>query len=135
MRHIKEKHPQKWTKVIATDFEITKCSIDPNKTSATFTIPMPPGMCTSIENLKAKPIAKLVEEYTLHKLEWDEDNHDLVIPFSTMSSLFLPIVAKIGTVIEDVLQKPECKHVNQILLVGGFAESSLLFSEFEKRFA
>ena len=96
---------------------------------------MPLAMCTSIENLKGKPIAKLVEEYTLHKLEWDEDNQELVIPFSTMRGLFLPIVTKISTVIEDVLQKPECKHVNQILLVGGFGESSLLFSEFEKRFA
>ena len=135
MRDIKEKHPQKWTKVIATDFEITKYTVDPNITSATFTIPMPPAMCTSIENLKGKPIAKMVEEYTLHKLEWDEDNYDLIIPFSTMSGLFLPIVAKIGTVIEDVLQKPECKHINQILLVGGFAESPLLFSELKKWFA
>ena len=135
MRDIKQKHPLKWTKVIATDFENTKLMVDPNITSATFTIPMPPDMCTSIENLKGKSIAKMVEEYTLHKLEWDGDDHDLVVPFSTMSGLFLPIVAKISTVIEDVLQKPECKHVNQILLVGGFAESSLLFSEFKKRFA
>ena len=135
MRDIQVKHPQKWTKVIAMDFEITKYMVDPNIASATFTIPMPPGVCTSIENLKGKPIAKLVEEYTLHKLEWDEDNYELVIPFSTMSGLFLPIVAKISTVIEDVLQKPECKHVNRILLVGGFAESSLLFSEFKQKFA
>ena len=34
-----------------------------------------------------------------------------------------------------MLQKPECKHINQILLVGGFAESSLLFSEFKQKFA
>ena len=135
MRYIKEKHPLKWTKVIATDFEITKHMVDPSITNATFTIPMPPGMCTSIENLKGKPIAKLVEEYTLHKLEWDEDDHDLIIPFSTMSGLFLPTVAKISMLIEDTLQKPECKHINRILLVGGFAENCMLFSEFKKRFA
>lgn len=135
MSNIKEKHPQKWTRVIATDFEITKYMVDPDNTSVVFTIPLPPDMCTTIENLKDKPIAKLVEEYTLRKLEWDEDNHDLVIPFSTMSGLFVPIIAKISTAIEDVLQKPECKHIKQILLVGGFAESSLLFSEFKKRFA
>ena len=135
MRNIKEKRPQKWTKLIATDFEITKYMVDPDNPSASFTIPISPDLCTSIENLKDKSIAKLVEEYTQHKLEWDEDDHDLIIPFSTMSGLFSPIVAKISTVIEDVLQKPECKLVNQILLVGGFAESRLLFNEFEKRFA
>ena len=136
MQGIKEKHPQKWTRLIAAEFETTKYRVDPKNSSATFTVPFSSDLCTSIENLKDKSIAKLVEEYTQHscRVEWDSDDHDLVIPFSTMRDLFLPIVEKIGTVIEDVLQKPECKLVNQILLVGGFAESFLLFNEFEKRF-
>ena len=136
MQGIKEKHPQKWTKLIATEFETTKYRVDPKNSSATFTVPFSSDLCTSIENLKDKSIAKykLVEECTQDscRVEWDDDDHDLVISFSTMSDLFLPIVEKIGIVIEDVLQKPECKLVNQILLVGGFAESFLLFNEFEK---
>ena len=135
MKNIKEKHPQKWTRLIATDFEIAKYMVDPEKTHATFTVPISPDLCKSIEKLKDKTITTMVEEYAQHKLEWYEDDHELVIPFSTMSGLFLPIVAKISAVVEDVLQKPECKLVNRILLVGGFAESFLLFDEFAKKFA
>ena len=135
LERIKRKHPQKWTKLAATDFENAKYTVDPKNTHATCSIMIPSDLCTSIESVKGKSIAQLVGEYKQHKLEWDDEDSELVIPYSTMNSLFAPIMAKINAVIEDVLQKPECKLVNQILLVGGFAESHLLFSEFEKRFA
>jgi len=135
LKGIKTKHHQQWTKLLATDFEIAKCMVDPNNTHNVYTIQIPTGLCTSIERLKKKTITKLVEEYQQPKLKWDEDNNDLIIPFSTMESLFLPIVADISAVIEDVLQKPDCKQVDKILLVGGFAENHLLFSKFETRFA
>ena len=131
---IKRKYALKWTKLAATDFENAKYAVDPNNTHTPCTITLSPDLCSGIKNLKHKTVAQLVEEYKQHTLEWDEENNELIIPYSTMRSLFVPIIAKIGTVIEDVLQKSECKPINQILLVGGFAKSHLLFEEFEKRF-
>ena len=132
---IKRKFAQKWTKLAATDFENAKYAVDPNNTYIPCTIALSSELCSGIKNLKHKTVVKLVEEYKQHTLEWDEDNDELIIPYVTMKSLFLPIIAKIGTVIEDVLQKPECKPINQMLLVGGFAGSHFLFEEFEKKFA
>ena len=135
LEFIKRKFAQKWTKLAATDFENAKYAVDPDNTHTPCTIALSPDLCSGINNLKHKTVVQLVKEYKQHTLEWDEDNNELIIPYGTMKSLFLPIIAKIGTVIEDVLQKPECKLINQILLVGGFAGSHLLFEEFEKKFA
>ena len=135
LKGIKTKHPQQWTKLLATDFEAAKYSVDPKDTSGTFTLHFPTNLSTSIEKLKGKAVVKLVEEYRQHNLEWEEDNNELVIPFSTMKRLFLPIIDKIVAVIKEVLQKPECKEIDKIVLVGGFALSHLLFNEVESRFA
>ena len=135
LKGIKTKHPQQWTKLLATEFETAKYAVDPKDTNTTFTVHFPTILCTSIEKLKSKTVVELVEEYKENDLEWEDDNNELVIPFSTMKRLFSPIIDKIGEVIKDVLQNPDCKEIDKIILVGGFAVSYLLFSEIESRFA
>ena len=114
---IKRKYAQKWTKLAVTDFENAKYAVDPNNTHTPCTITLSPDLCSGIKNLKHKTVAQLVEEYKKHTVEWDEDDNELLIPYSTMRSLFIPIIAKIGTVIEDLLQKPECKPINEFCLL------------------
>ena len=132
---IKTSHPRQWSKLVSDQFEITKCSVNPKNPHEVFTIKFPPALCKTVETLKDKKISELVKEYKRHKVEWDDDENELVFPYSTMESLLLPVAANIEVVLTDVLDKPECKLVNKIVLVGGFAESSLLFNKIEKRFA
>ena len=134
---IKTNHPRQWSKLVSDQFEIAKRSVNPEKPHESFTIKFPPALCKTVETLKNKKILELITEYKRHKVEWDDDENELVLPYSTMESLFSPVATKIIAVLTDVLEKPECKFINKIILVGGFAESSLLFNkiEVEKRFA
>ena len=131
---VKKRHPRQWSKLISEQFEIAKCMIDPKKTHEMFTIKFPPALCRTIESLKNKTIPELIKQYRQHRVEWDEDENELVLPYGTMDSLVSPVATKIITVLNDVLQKPECQSVNKIVLVGGFVESSLLFSKIEGKF-
>ena len=132
---IKTKHPRQWSKLVSDHFEIAKCSVNPEKPHEVFTIKFPPALCKTVETLKDKKILKLIKEYKRRKVEWDDNENELVLPYITMESLFSPVATKIIMVLTDVLDKPECKFVNKIVLVGGFAESSLLFNKIEERFA
>ena len=132
---IKKRHPRQWSKLVSEQFEIAKCMIDPKKTYEMFTIKFPPALCKTIESLKNKSIPELIKVHWRHRVEWDEDENELILPYGTMDSLISPVATKIITVLTEVLQKPECKSVNKIVLVGGFVESSLLFSKVEGKFA
>ena len=131
---LKSKFPRPWIKLMYKEFEISKCQID-SKSPAPITITFPPKMLSYIAEKTGKDITQLVEEYTRHKVEWDEDDDGLVLPFSTVNSLFQPVVFQIIMAIKQVLKKPECQCVEKIILVGGFAESNILFEEIEKEFS
>ena len=132
---IKKKHPRQWSKLVSEQFEIAKCIIDPKKTHEVFTIKFPTALCRTIENLKNRTVPELIKAYRRHKVEWDDDENELILPYGTMDSLVSPVATKIVTVLTNVLQQPECQLVNKIVLVGGFVESSLLFSKIEGKFA
>ena len=80
---------------------------------------------------------QLVSEYKDHEIHWfkDEDEEGLVLLHSTLKSLFSPVICQIADAISEVFKKPECKAIDQILLVGGFAESDFLFHKIEKDFS
>ena len=135
LKSVKLKHPRQWSKVVSEEFEIAKCMVNPKKPYDVFTIKFPRNLCNTIEDLKGKPISELVKVYKRHNVEWDEGENDLILSYGTMDSLLSPVATKIITVLNDILQKPECELVNKIILVGGFAESCLLFSRIEEKFA
>ena len=132
---IKTRYPRQWTKLLLDEFEISKCKVDPKSPQDVFTVNLPSVLCKNIEALSRKSIQDMVEVYTRHDVEWDDDENALVLTYATMESLYSPVVAKLTTVIDLVLAKPECQPVDQILLVGGFAESNLLFNKLEKHFS
>ena len=135
LENVKIKHPRQWSKLIFEQFEIAKCMVNPRKTHDMSMISFPRNLCNTIEDMKGKPISELVKEYKRHNVEWDERENELILPYGTMDSLVSPVATKIMVIITDILQKPECKLVNKIILVGGFGESSLLFSKIEEKFA
>ena len=135
LKSVKIKHPRQWSKLVSEQFEIAKCMVNPKKTHDIATISFPRNLCKTIEDMKGKPISELVKEYKRHNIEWDENENELILSYSTMDSLISPVAAKIMVILADILQKPECKLVNKIILVGGFAESSLLFNKIEEKFS
>lgn len=132
---IKTRYPRQWNMLLLNDFEISKSKVDPKSPQDMFTVNLPSVLCRSIEALSSKSIQDMVEVYARHEVEWDDDENALVLTYATMESLYSPVIAKLATVIDVVLAKPECQSVDQILLVGGFAESNLLFNKIEEHFS
>lgn len=134
MGEIKTKYSKEWNKTIDT-FELAKTYVDPDETFVA-NITLPKKIYKYIEQKSGKTMEQLTKQYKNHKVEWDDDDDDkgLILPYTTMYSLFQPVISRISVVIKTVLQKPECSKVNEIILVGGFAASHLLFQEISSIF-
>ena len=131
---IKRKFARSWIKLLHKEFEHSKCRTDSNSPTA-ITITLHGKMLAYVEEKTGKKITQLVAEYSSYNLEWDDEDDGLVLPFSTVNSLFAPVISQIIMAIKQVLRKPECHCVEKILLVGGFAESNVLFEEVKKEFS
>ena len=123
---VKEKYARQWMKMVWSDFEESKCSVKPGETTITITVNIHKKICEEVQNRKGKSIESLVEAYKKKDVEWDP-GEGIVLPYSTICSLFRPTLAKITNLIDDVLLHSE--RIQMVLLVGGFAESPLLFDE------
>ena len=77
---------------------------------------------------------QLAKEYKDYKVEWNDKDNGLSLPYTTMYSLFQPVLSRINEVIKKVLQKSECNEIDEIILVGGFATSPLLSQEISSLF-
>lgn len=135
IRELKTNHSQKWIRLLYEDFENSKCC----NISDEITIIIPQKIINYVQDKTKKTLKQLVSEYKHHKVKYykdedDENEESLVLPLSTLNGLYTPIVCQITDIIGEVLKKPECKAIEQILLVGGFAESDFLFHEIERAF-
>ena len=124
---VKEKHARQWMKMVWSDFEESKCRIEPGQTTASITIRIHKAIREEVKKITKKSIESLVEAYKKRDVEWDSEDEGIVLPYSTICSLFKPTLAKITNLIDSVLLQNQL--VTMVLLVGGFAESPLLFDE------
>ncbi|XP_065885843.1 heat shock 70 kDa protein 12A-like isoform X2 [Dysidea avara] len=123
-----------WTKLIHEDFEASKLSLNPNDTTTPTTLEIHKKIRAEITQLTGKSMEQLIRNYNDKNVEWDDDESAIILRFNAMENLFKPVLNDINCLIKKVLEKPACRQVNQILLVGGFAESALLFRSIEKLF-
>ena len=134
IKKLKTKYYRQWFKFIHENFEFSKCCT----TSDEITLFMPPTIIKYIQKETGKSMEQLVSEYKSHEVQWftdDEEEESLILSLSTLKALYSPVICRITNVIGEVLKKPECKVIEHILLVGGFAESDFLFHEVEKTFS
>jgi len=135
---VKQKYPRPWTKMVQEDFELSKYSID-TSSQTPITVFLPLKIREFVENKTGKTMEELASEYKHHDVEWDDGGDEgedgVVLHFSAVNSLFSPVITQIIMAIKDVLRKPECQCVEKILMVGGFSESNILFSEVKKTFS
>ena len=124
---IKEKHSRHWMKMVWCDFEESKCAVKHGDKAATVTVGIHKKICEEVKNITGESMQSLVEAYKMKDVEWDDDG-GIVLPYSTIFGLYKPALTEITKLInDDVLSK--CEPIQMVLLVGGFAESSLLFDE------
>jgi len=123
-----------WTKLIFEDFEASKLSLNPDDTATPTTLVFHEKICTEIKQLTGKSMEQLVRNYNDKNVEWDGEESEPILHFTAMENLFKPVLNDINFLINKVLAKETCKHVNSVVLVGGFAESTLLFRNVENLF-
>ncbi|XP_065885763.1 heat shock 70 kDa protein 12A-like isoform X2 [Dysidea avara] len=123
-----------WAKLINDGFEAAKPLLDPDDASTPFTLVLHKNICNEIEKITGKSMEQLVKNYYNRNIEWDDDERAIVLHYRAMYNIFKPVLNDICSLITRVLAKPSCKQVNTILLVGGFAESALLFKTIKESF-
>ena len=126
---IKEKCSRYWMKMVWKTFEELKCSIQPGKEHESICIPIHKSIREEVQKVTEKSIEDLVAAYMKNTVEWDSNEDGVVLPYSTIYNLYKPTLFKITTLIKSILSKPSCRCITMVLLVGGFAESSLLYEE------
>ena len=131
-KRIKEKHARQWMKMVWSDFEASKCSVKAGDTNATITVAVHKSIRKEVKEVTGKNIESLVEAFKKNDVKWDENEDSIVLPYSTICSLYRPALANITNLIDGVLS--QC-NVEMVLLVGGFAESSLLFDKVKESVA
>ena len=122
---IKEKHARQWMKMVWSDFEASKCSVKAGDTKAEINVQIHKSIREEVKKATGKSMQSLVEAFRKNDVKWDSDEDSIVLPYSTICSLYRPALANITKLIDDVLS--QSGDVQMVLLVGGFAESSLLF--------
>ena len=132
---IKMTYAREWTKLISKEFEEAKHSFEANGTHQEFSIIMPEKLSRAIESIAKMTMTDLTNSYKEYNLTWDEEENALVLDYPTMARLFQPVVSEIIAWVEQSLTRPECRSIQTILLVGGFANSSFLFEEVKNEFA
>jgi len=135
MEEIKTTYAREWTKLVYKDFEESKKCFECNKPHQELSVTISERLTREVEKVTSQTMEELVADCKEYKLSWDADENALVLKYQTMIRFFQPVVSKILARIEQILVRSECKSVQTIVLVGGFAESSFLFEEVKDTFA
>ena len=123
---LKENCSVKWNIMINNDFEKSKLPVNPKKPRS-LTIGVPKVIRKEIYTITGKSLEDLVHAYNSKDVEWDEDEDAIVLHYPAVLQLFDPVLDKIYSLIDKLLTMQECQCITAVLMVGGFANSKLLF--------
>lgn len=126
---IKEKHSRYWLKMIWETFEMSKCSVLSGLDYKKSIIPIHRSIRHEVLKITGKTIEDLVAAYKKQPVDWDPDEDSIVLPYSTMHGLYNATLVQITAHANSILSKSSCRSITMVFLVGGFAESSLLYDE------
>lgn len=133
---LKKVHPREWTKLMG-QFELSK--IDDDQSERTINIPQ--KIKQFIEKKSKKLLKDLVEAYKSHDIEYangdDDDDDDaaaFVLPYSTLRTFLSFVIAGICEKIKETINNILGPKIEKIVLVGGFANCSLLQETVKQKF-
>ena len=133
-KKLKQNCAVQWILLINREFEEDKVTYDLNGVDTPMNLILHSKISTEIKNITDKTIEELIDDYGDENIEWDEDESAIVLNSCAVKRLFEPVLDDICELIKSVLLKQGCNEIKTILLVGGFAESSLLFERIEDLF-
>ena len=129
---LKENYSVHWNKMINDDFEASKLQVDPEK-PVPLTVDVAKPVRGRILKITGKNIEDLVQAYGNENIEWDNDDCAIVLNYPAILQLFTPVIDKIYSLINNVLTSNECQCITAVLMVGGFANSKVLFADIKAR--
>ena len=121
-----------WNKMINDDFEASKLQVDP-KSPVPLTVHVAKPIRKEISKITGKSIEDLVQGYKNKDIEWDDEDLAVVINYPAILQLFNPVIDKIYSLINNILTREYCQCISAVLMVGGFANSKVLFEEIKAR--
>ena len=128
---MKIEYPSEWTKLV-NDFENSKTSSN-DKTERTLDVPK--YIYTFIQEKCSKSMEELAKSYDTYEFTWDPDEGELIIPYSTLRTLFTSVIGGICEKIGETLQRcPKSSKIQTIILVGGFATCDILSTTIKTHF-
>ena len=129
---LKENCSVQWEKMMNNDFEGGKLCIDPED-PVPLTIDISKSIRDEISRITGENIEDLVQGYNNEDIEWDDEDDAIVLNYPAVLQLFNPVLDKIYSLINKVLTREDCQSITTVLLVGGFANSKLLFKNITTR--
>ena len=134
---LKKAHPREWTKLMG-QFEFSKKNDDQSDR----TINIPKKIKQFIEQRSKKLLKDLVEAYKSHDVEYangdddddDDDDADFILPYSTLRTFLSFVIAGICEKIKETINDIPGQKIEKIILVGGFANCSLLQETVKQNF-
>ena len=129
---LKQDHSVHWNKMINDDFEASKLQVDPEK-PVPLTVNVARPVRNRISKITGKTIEDLVKAYGNEDIEWDNEDRAIVLNNPAVLQLFNPVIDKIYSLINNVLTSNECQCITAVLMVGGFSNSKVLFTNIKAK--
>eukprot|EP00794_Sanderia_malayensis_P005264 gene5264-5930_t len=123
IERFKAKRPAGWVDLIIA-FESKKRTARPGGSSA-LNISLPYSFIDYYKKKKRSSVETAIKKFKNHDIKWSSQGMLRIAP-CVMEDLFNPVLRKITSHIQDLLDKPSLVNIQHLFLVGGFAESPLL---------
>ena len=129
---LKNNCPVHWNKMINDDFEASKLQVDPQQ-RVPLTVDVPKPIRKEISKITGKNIEDLIKSYKNRDIQWDPDDSAIVLNYPAVLRLFNPVINEIYLLIKGVLTIKHCQCITAVLMVGGFANSKVLFEDIKAK--
>lgn len=129
---LKRNYSAKWNNLIYDNFERSKLHVDPEK-PVSITVNIPKVIRKEVRRITGNSIENLIDAYKNKNIYWDEIEEAIVLNFPAILQLFNPVIDKIYSLINKVLTGRDGQCITAVLMVGGFANSKLLYEDIKKR--
>ncbi|XP_056000850.1 heat shock 70 kDa protein 12B-like [Ostrea edulis] len=113
-------------------FETKKRQIDQKSNDDIF-MQLPVTLSDTYREMFGKPLSQSIKN-TMYSKDIDVAKGKIIITAAKLRSFFSKTIQGIIDHVEMILDKPECKDIKYILVVGGFSESPLVVEEIRSHF-
>jgi len=127
---VKDKHPSEWLEMLR-EFEATKRSL--HDTDGLTLVKLKPSLHEMHEEIQSTTIANAFKRGSIYHEDVKlQGKNILKVPKTDFRELIVTVTNKISELVKSLLQKPEFKDIDFIILVGGFANSCFVMDKLKE---